>query len=155
MEHQTENPPRPSSVCALPRLMSFSFTQQIAFVCLRFVINCTSWMEKMASKLPVNRYKCTNRLFCLTPRFGAERVLSSVLTLVIVSLLLLMAIVLFTIGEKQAGTFSVADDSPQIRLLWVWVSLFTVCSMYSILWAVMQTGRLIRWQSLLHEGIYS
>lgn len=109
MEHQTENSPRPSSVCALPCLMSFSFTQQIVFVCLRFVINSTSWMEKTVSKLPVNCYKCTNRILCLTPRFGIEHVLSSSLLCGDIGhcfLLLLMVIVLFTIREKQDGFFS-------------------------------------------------
>lgn len=58
--------------------------------------------------------------FCLTLRFWRiEHVLSSSLLCGDIGhcfLFLLMAVVLFTIREKQDATFSVAADSPQIRL---------------------------------------
>lgn len=120
MEHQTENSPRPSSVCALPCLMSF-FIHTADCLCLSeirdkfYVLDEEDIFETPCELLQV--YK-SNPLF--NPRFGVEHVLSYSLVCADIGhcfLSLLMVIVLFTIRDKQDGTFSVADESPQIRLL--------------------------------------
>lgn len=99
--------------------MSLSFTQQIVFVYLRFVINST-WMTCAVWKPLLIVTKCTSRIFCVTFRFERSEHVSSLCLLCgdigHCFLFLLMAVVLFTIREKQDGTFSVAADSPQIRV---------------------------------------
>lgn len=73
--NQNEKMPHPGSVCAWLCLISFSFMQQIVFICLRFTMNSSSCTETDL-KLPVNCYKCTNwNPFVLSCRFGrVERI---------------------------------------------------------------------------------
>lgn len=119
--------PRPRSVCALPCLMSFSFAQQIVFVCLRLMMNSTSWIEETVLKLPINCYKCTNRILLFnTQDLGRmEQVLfsclSSVVTLDIVSSSCWWLLFFLLSGRSRMGLFQLLlihhrlDSCPRAR----------------------------------------
>ncbi len=101
---------RPRSVGALPCLLSFSFTRQIVFVCLRLVVNSASWIEETVLKLPVNCYKCTNRILLFNPRIlenlnVSYPPLSSVVTLDIVSSSCWWLLFFSLSGRSRTGLF--------------------------------------------------
>lgn len=111
MQHQTEKKslvPEASVLCHVS--WAFHSRSRLSLFVSRLMMNSTSWIKETVLKLPVNCYKCTNRiLLSKRPDFGEVSAsyppLSSAVTLDIVSSSCWWLLFFSLSGRSRTGLF--------------------------------------------------